>query len=156
VGKSAISPKVNIANCRLGHDVMSCGNRLASQKAEPVEKLPRTVVIVEDDPSMRKSLERLLAAYGYRTEGYASAESFLARGHPAIIHCMVLDIELGGMNGIELRQHLTIAKPGLDVIFITALDDEILEMKADQVGCVAYLRKPFAASSLLSAIELVR
>ena len=102
---------------------------------------------------MRKSLERLLAAHGYRTEAYPSAESFLARTASLAINCMVIDIHLGGMNGIQLRRHLSASEPDLGVIFITAVDDDLLEIDAGNAGCAAYLRKPFSASLLLDAIE---
>jgi FixJ family two-component response regulator len=114
---------------------------------------PRTVAVVEDDPSMRRSIERLLGAYGYMTEGYGSAESFLAREHDSDLGCVVLDIHLGGMSGIQLRRALKEINFHLAVIFITAVDDEALEREAVEAGCVAYLHKPFPAASLIGAIE---
>jgi FixJ family two-component response regulator len=118
-----------------------------------LESLPRTVAVVEDDPSMRRSIERLLNAHGYKTEGYASAETFLGRDAVGDIGCLVLDIHLGNMSGIELRRRLRDAHLGLPVIFITAVDDEALEAEAVEAGCLAYLHKPFAARLLLSAVH---
>ncbi len=115
--------------------------------------LPRTVAVVEDDPSMRRSIERLLNAHGYQTEGYDSAERFLESSSSGVIGCLVLDIHLGNMSGIELRHRLSDSGSSLPVIFITAVDDDVLETQALAAGCLAYLHKPFAATLLLSAID---
>lgn len=118
-----------------------------------MESSPRTVAIVEDDPSMRRSIERLLNANGLETEGYDSAETFLARDTAGAIGCLVLDIHLGNMSGIQLRLRLRDSHAVLPVVFITAVDDEGLEAEARDAGCVAYLHKPFAAKLLLAAID---
>ncbi|WP_442583775.1 response regulator transcription factor [Mesorhizobium sp. ASY16-5R] len=101
---------------------------------------------------MRRSIERLLNAHGYQTQGYASAETFLAGGVTSKIGCLVLDIHLGDMSGILLRRRLSSAGSALPVIFITAVDDEAVEAEALEAGCLAYLHKPFAAKLLLSAV----
>ncbi|WEX78877.1 response regulator [Sinorhizobium numidicum] len=118
-----------------------------------MDKRPRTVAVVEDNPSMRTSVERLLNAHGLTTEGYSSAEAFLSDPKATEIGCLVLDIHLDGMSGIELRHRLKPAHCRLPVIFITAVDDDALELEARRVGCVAYLRKPFPAASLITAIN---
>lgn len=82
------------------------------------------MAVVEDDPSMRRSVERLLNAHGFVTEGYASAEAFLHRDTKSRIGCLVLDIHLRGMSGIELRHRLKSAGSKLPVVFITAVDDK--------------------------------
>jgi FixJ family two-component response regulator len=116
--------------------------------------LPPTVAVVEDDPSMRRSIERLLNAHGHRTHGYASAETFLESEFAgSTIGCLVLDIHLAAMSGIQLRRQLRVSGSTLPVIFITAVDDEALEAEARGTGCVAYLHKPFAAKLLLSAVD---
>jgi FixJ family two-component response regulator len=114
---------------------------------------PSTVAVVEDDPSMRRSLERLLNAHGFATEGYSSAEAFLDRDASIQIDCIVLDIHLDGMSGIELRHRLKHSGSRLPVIFITAVDDDTLELQGVQAGCVAYLHKPFPSDLLLGAIN---
>jgi FixJ family two-component response regulator len=111
------------------------------------------VAVVEDDPSMRKSIERLLNTHGFVTEGYSSAEAFLSRDAASRIDCIVLDIYLKGISGIELRLRLTASGSKLPVIFITAVDDRALELAAHQAGCAAYLHKPFPATLLLDAIN---
>jgi FixJ family two-component response regulator len=100
---------------------------------------------------MRRSVERLLNAHGFATEGYSSAESFLDRDDAGEIGCVVLDIHLGGMSGIELQRRLEDIAPKLPVIFMTAVDDASLELEAMHAGCVAYLHKPFPAALLIGA-----
>ena len=118
-----------------------------------METSPRVVAVVDDDPSMLRSLERLLNANGFQTEGYLSAETFLAHADLGSLGSMIFDIQLGGMSGVELWQHLRESGIGLPVIFITALEDDRLERSAVEAGCVAYLRKPFPAKSLIAAVE---
>lgn len=111
------------------------------------------MAIVDDDPSIRKSVERLLKMHGFVTEGYASAEGFLERSAVSRIDCLVLDIHFDGMSGIELQRYLIAVGSTIPVIFITAVDDALLEQEALQTGCVAYLHKPFRAASLIAAIN---
>ena len=114
---------------------------------------PKTIAVVDDDVSMLKGIERLLGAYGFATKVFGSAEAFLELKATADIDCLLLDINLGGMSGIELRRHLTASGCRLPVIFMTALDDEALPGQAITAGCVACLRKPFPARQLFDAIE---
>ena len=100
------------------------------------------VVAVVDDDSSSVGLERLLQARGFGTEVFPSAETFLAASSAA--DCLLLDIHLGGMGGFELRRRLSSAGSRLPVIFMTAFDDEVTRREAASLGCVAYLRKPFA------------
>jgi FixJ family two-component response regulator len=118
-----------------------------------VGNLRRTVAVIDDDASIRRSVRRLLNAYGFPAMEYASAEAFLNRDPEAAIDCLVLDIDLGGMSGIELQRRLKEAGLNLPVIFITALEDNRLRTEAEQAGCIAYLRKPFAGSVLIAAIK---
>jgi FixJ family two-component response regulator len=122
-------------------------------KGYTLERRPRTVAVVEDDPSMRRSLERLLNAHGFPTQGYTSAEAFLSRDASIQIDCIVLDIHLDGISGIELQHRLKHSGSRLPVIFITAVDDDTLELQGVQAGCVAYLHKPFPAASLIGAVN---
>jgi FixJ family two-component response regulator len=113
----------------------------------------QVVAVVEDDPGMLQSIERLLKAYKFQTAVFVSAEAFLENAAQTAAACLVLDIHLGGMSGIELRRRLAAAGSDLPVIFISAADDEAVQEKALQAGCVAYLRKPFLAQALISAIN---
>jgi FixJ family two-component response regulator len=114
---------------------------------------PKTIAIVDDDASMLKGIERLLGAYGFITKAFTSAEAFLNLEAAASVDCLLLDIHLSGMSGIELRRHLSASGCRLPVIFMTAFDDEATRAKAQQAGCVAYLHKPFVANLLIGAIE---
>ena len=113
----------------------------------------RMVAIVEDDPAMRKSLERLLRANGYTTTALSSAEDFLRSGVSDHAVALILDIHLGGMSGIELRRRLLSAGSQLPVIFITAYEDQAIHAEAHATGCVDFLTKPFEPSRLMDALE---
>jgi FixJ family two-component response regulator len=113
------------------------------------------VAIVEDDASMRRSLERLLTAHGFHTESFASAEALLDSETFPTIGCAVIDIDLGGMDGIQLRCLLSVSHRDIEVIFITAMDDPLIEAKAIEAGCIAYLRKPFDTWLLIDSIKSV-
>jgi FixJ family two-component response regulator len=113
----------------------------------------RIVAVVDDDPSMLKSIEYLLDAYGFGVEVFDSAESFVRREPFRNISCLVLDIHLGGMSGFDLGRFLTARGYRVPIIFITAVDDEASAKEANDAGCVAFLRKPFPSSHLLDAIR---
>jgi FixJ family two-component response regulator len=113
----------------------------------------KMIAVVDDDASMLKSIERLLGAYGFATKVFASAEAFLDLNAAVDVDCLLIDIHLGGMSGIELRDHLTASGCKLPVIFMTAFDDEATRMQAQSAGCIAFLHKPFVANLLLGAIE---
>ena len=115
-------------------------------------KRRKIVAVIDDDPSMLRAAENLLDAHGFATKVFASAEEFLARGVATQVDCLLLDIHLGGMSGIELRRQLKVSGSGLPVIFMTALDDEAVRHEALKAGCVACLRKPFQAHQLMAAI----
>jgi FixJ family two-component response regulator len=118
-------------------------------------KTPRkTVLVVDDDPGMLKGVARLLNAHGFDTETFDSAEALLNSANPADrANCILLDIHLSGMSGIELRRQLATSECRLPVIFMTGNDTESTRKEALEAGCIAYLRKPFPAEALMSAIE---
>ncbi|ACS59934.1 response regulator receiver protein (plasmid) [Rhizobium leguminosarum bv. trifolii WSM1325] len=118
-----------------------------------MENLRRTVAVVDDDASLRRSLGRLLNAYGFLAMEFASAEAFLARDPKAAIDCLVLDIDLGGMSGIDLQRRLKADGTTLPVIFITAVETASVKAEAEKVGCVAYLQKQFSGAALIAAIN---
>jgi FixJ family two-component response regulator len=116
--------------------------------------MPRKLVaIVDDDPSMLKGVQRLLTAHGFDTEVFSSAESYLARSVEREPACLVLDIQLGGMSGIELRRRLAASGRPVPVVFMTAFDDEATRKDAVDAGCVAFLHKPFLSNLLIEALE---
>jgi FixJ family two-component response regulator len=111
------------------------------------------VVVVEDDAGMRKALARLLRVAGYRTALFPSAEAFLDSTESHLVACLVLDIHLPGISGLELRRRLTALGCHWPVIFITAQDEDSACAEARQLECVAYFRKPFEGAALLEAIR---
>jgi CheY-like chemotaxis protein len=116
-------------------------------------KTEATIAIVDDDASILTSTARLLTEHGYRTQTFVSAEEFLDSANTADADCLILDIALGGISGIELRQRLTAAGSRIPVIFISAAGYEATFRQAIEAGCVAYLPKPFSADLLISAIN---
>jgi FixJ family two-component response regulator len=113
----------------------------------------RTIAVVDDDLSTLQGLNRLLSAHGFRVQTFASAESFLDDIDKCEANCLLLDIHLGGISGIELQRQLISSRRTLPVIFMTAIDDEVTRQKAFDLGCVAYLKKPFLAKLLIDAIN---
>src|SRR5450631_3451289 len=109
----------------------------------------RTIAVVDDDPSMLQGLNRLLSAHGFRVQTFASAESFLDDIAYCEADCLILDVHLGGITGIELQRQLIGSGRKLPVIFMTAIDNDATHQKAIDVGCIAYLRKPFLAKLLI-------
>jgi FixJ family two-component response regulator len=113
----------------------------------------RTVVIVvDDDPGLLKSVARLLAHHDIESRTFASAEMLLESDSVQTATCLLLDIHLGGISGIELQRRLAASGSKWPVIFMTASDDEATRNEAMDAGCIAYLRKPFA-HVLLNAIS---
>jgi FixJ family two-component response regulator len=115
----------------------------------------KTVAVVDDDRNMLKATERLLTVHGFAAEKFASAEAFLDSGAVDEVQCLVLDIRLRGMSGIELQRLLKIRNRTLPVIFITGTDDRGTREEALAAGCVAYLQKPFSADELICALRSV-
>jgi FixJ family two-component response regulator len=115
----------------------------------------RTIAVVEDDPSMLQGLSRLLTAHGFLVNRFTSAESFLDSLAQCEAACLVVDIHLGGISGIDLKRRLIASGSDFPVIFMTAVDSEVTRQKAVDAGCVAYLRKPFLAKLLIEAINQV-
>jgi FixJ family two-component response regulator len=110
------------------------------------------VAVIDDDPGVRKALETLLSAFGYVIYTFNSAEAFLSVAAASKAKCLVVDIQLGDISGIELARQLADADFKFPIIFMTALDDEIILSQAKRVGCVGYLRKPFGADLLIEAV----
>ncbi len=112
------------------------------------------ISIVDDDISVRKSLDRLIRSAGLEARVFASAEEFLNAAHPRNADCLVLDVRLPGMSGIELLRHLGTRRYNVPVIFITAHgSDEGARSAAASDWTVAYLIKPFSGDELLDAVN---
>jgi FixJ family two-component response regulator len=113
----------------------------------------KLVFIVEDDPSTRKGLARLLRQYGYESVLFPSAEAFANHNDFENAVCVLLDINLGDGSGIELRHRLKTANISVPVIYMTGKDQPAIREAALQSGCLAYLSKPFSAKSLMQPLE---
>jgi FixJ family two-component response regulator len=113
------------------------------------------VSIVDDDPSVRNSTRRLLRSSGMRAEVFASAEEFLQSGHVAETGCLVLDMTMPGMNGLELQRRLTETGRPMPIVFLSARASEEEERRALQAGAASFLRKPVSKEALLNAIRAV-
>jgi FixJ family two-component response regulator len=112
-----------------------------------------TVYIVDDDESVRRALKRLLRSMGYHALTFNSAEDFMEATSCRGEGCLVLDIRLPGMTGLDLQEKLACSGAKFPVIFMTAHDNPQWQEKAKKAGAVAYLRKPFDEQSLLDAIK---
>lgn len=114
---------------------------------------PTHIAIVDDDESLCRSLGRFLRASGMQPSAYPSAEAFLADDKHPPFDCLVLDIQLGGMSGIELAQRLTAEGSHPPFIFITAHDDTETRASAYAAGCAAYFPKSEPGAEVLKAIR---
>lgn len=108
--------------------------------------------IVDDDDSMRQAIESLIKSIGFRAETFASTEEFVQCDHIAQIACLILDVQLPGMNGLELQRLLSIAAYNFPIIFITARADDCMRDRALKAGALAFLYKPFSEQALLEAV----
>lgn len=111
------------------------------------------VAVVDDDESLCRSLGRLLRASGLQPITYPSAEAFLADRKRPQFDCLVLDVQLTGMSGIELQRELVAQQSTTPVVFITAHDDVEARAQAQAAGCMAYFRKTDSGQAVLEAIR---
>jgi FixJ family two-component response regulator len=112
-----------------------------------------TVFVVDDDDSLRKALERLLRAKGYRVVVFSSAEEFLKSHLEAPIACLLLDLQLPGLNGLELQHSLMQLEMPVPIVFITGHGSIPTAIRAIKSGAVGFLTKPFTENELLTEIE---
>jgi FixJ family two-component response regulator len=113
----------------------------------------RIVSIVDDDESLRRALRNLLGSVGFRVETFASAETFLQSTHRERTGCLVLDLWMPGMNGLDLLRHLSAAGARIPAVILTAHGDDETRERSLQSGAVAFLRKPFNGTALLDAVR---
>jgi FixJ family two-component response regulator len=111
------------------------------------------VVVVEDDPATQKTLARVLRAGGYEAAIYASAEEYLSSPPRSSPIGLLLDVHLGGMSGLDLQRRLRTEGSTLPVIIITAFEDPRSRELAHRLGCVAFLRKPCEAETILTLLR---
>ena len=111
------------------------------------------IAVVDDDESVRQGLENLISSVGYEAELYASAEEFLASSEAGGAACLVLDLRMPGMSGLELQRRLAAHSGAPPIIIITAHGDDEARAEALAAGAVAFLNKPFKEETLLGAIS---
>jgi FixJ family two-component response regulator len=113
------------------------------------------VSIVDDDESVRRTTTLLLISFGFRAQAFESAETFLRSGSLNDTCCLIVDVQMPEMNGLELQAQLAATGNRLPIIFITGYDDEESRRRAMRAGAVAFLVKPFSNEQLLQAIRSV-
>ena len=111
------------------------------------------ISIVDDNDSVRESLQRLMRSVGFAVNVFASAEEFLDSDRLRNTDCLILDVRLPGMDGLELQRHLAASHSEIPIIFITAYEDDEVRARAFNAGAVAYFLKPFNDEDLLDAID---
>jgi FixJ family two-component response regulator len=119
----------------------------------PLPESKGIVFVVDDDLSVREGLERLLRAVGRKVETFASAQEFLAHRIENIPSCLVLDVGLPGLNGLDLQKQIAEANRTTPIVFITGQKDVPTSVRAMKAGAVEFLVKPFSEQDLLDAIE---
>jgi FixJ family two-component response regulator len=114
------------------------------------------VSVVDDDESMCRMLSRGIQAAGFDVAVFNSAEEFLDSGNVSKSDCLVLDVDLPGMNGIELQQHLKQSGTDISIIFMSGYADELIRKRALEAGAAGFFSKPLSISTLVATIRTVQ
>jgi FixJ family two-component response regulator len=111
------------------------------------------VFVVDDDISVRESLQLLIQCEGWHPETFASAQEFLDNPRVLVPSCLVLDVSLPGLNGLDLQKCVAVERPDMPIIFITGYGDVPTTVRAMKAGAVEFLTKPFSDDALLNAVR---
>lgn len=111
------------------------------------------ISIVDDDDSLRNSLNNLIRSVGFRAQGFPSAEAFLNSSELHDTACLILDVRMPGMSGLDLQRQLVATNSPIPIVFITSHGDDDAQARALEAGAVAFLYKPFREEALLKAID---
>ena len=111
------------------------------------------ISVIDDDASVRAGTDNLLSSHGYIVHTFASAEDFLQSAHPDDSSCVVADVQMPGMSGLDLLKYVRTRGNDVPFIFITAFLDESVRARALKVGAICFLAKPFAGPVLIGCIE---
>ena len=111
------------------------------------------ISIVDDDDAVRNSLDDLIRSIGFRTQGFPSAEAFLSSHQARATACLILDVRMPGMNGLDLQRQMVAADWRIPIIFITSHADDGARARALEAGAVDFLDKPFREEELVNAID---
>jgi FixJ family two-component response regulator len=114
---------------------------------------PPLISIVDDDDSLRNSLNNLIRSVGFAVQGFSSAEAFLNSNHLDDTACLILDVRMPGMSGLDLQRQLMAADCQIPIVFITSHGDDDARSRALAAGAVEFLYKPFREEALLNAIH---
>jgi FixJ family two-component response regulator len=114
---------------------------------------PKLILIVDDDESIRRTTRLLIESYGFRAEMFESAEEFLKSDDLNGASCLIVDVQMPGMDGLQLQTHLAAIGRNIPIIFITAYDSKESQRRATQAGAIAFLGKPFSDEQLLQSIR---
>src|SRR5712691_2539107 len=132
---------------------MSASSAPGQSNSSPKSHATPIVFVVDDDISVRESLELLIRSEGWEPETFALAQEFLARPRALVPSCLVLDVSLPGLNGLELQKRVAIERTDVPIIFITGYGDVPMTVQAMKAGAVEFLTKPFSDDVLLIAIR---
>jgi FixJ family two-component response regulator len=112
------------------------------------------ISVVDDDESIRRTTTLLIESFGFQAATFESAETFLNSSHLHDTSCLIVDVQMPGMNGLQLQSHLAAAGCGIPIIFITAYESNDARQRAMQAGAVAFMGKPFSDEQLFQTIRL--
>jgi FixJ family two-component response regulator len=129
-----------------------CFPLLVRQRSELTVK-GVVISIIDDNASIRMALKRLIESIGLPAEDFASAEEFLVSCRSQDSACLILDLQLPGMSGLELQSQLQVSNPGVPIVFISARFDEPARARALRAGAVEFLQKPFSEEVLFDALK---
>ena len=132
---------------------MSASSAPGQSKSSPKSHATPIVFVVDDDISVRESLELLIRSEGWQPETFESAQEFLAHPRALVPSCLVLDFSLPGLNGLELQKRVAVERTDMPIIFITGFGDVPMTVQAMKAGAAEFLTKPFGDDVLLSAIR---
>ena len=128
--------------------------RILRRRAREEYELPKIdVAVVEDDDSVREATKHLLRLLGYATASFASAEDFLKSGRVGDTACLIADVQLPGMSGVELQSRLILDGHRMPIIFVTAFPEEAIRARVLKDGAVGYLPKPLQEQSLITCLD---
>ena len=111
------------------------------------------ISIVDDDAALRNSLDDLIQSIGFRTQGFASAEAFVSSNQARDTACLILDVRMPGMSGLDLQRQMVATNWRIPIIFVTSHANDDARARALKAGAVAFLYKPFREEELLNAID---
>src|SRR5258708_6522965 len=140
-------------NCPLSRVVREpCSNSF--YRSRRMTETASIVFVVDDDPSVRRAIKRLVESVGLHVELFGSAAEFMNSSRPDVVSCLILDIRLPGISGLHFQRELIKAKNEIPTIFITAHGDIPMTVRAMKAGAVEFLTKPFRDQDLLDAIQV--